>query len=273
MNLVPEHAKVTIKKRLTIADAVAFVMRQKERPLSPAEAYGAIIEGQLYKFNTDDPVSIVRTQIRRRCVGLEFPSALPNKLFKATNDGRYTLALIAEGQVDLDEPPALFHQLVALQQEHERQVRSRVLGALKALPPRSFELFAERLLRAYGFEQVVVTRRSRDGGIDGHGRLPIGLTHVSVAFQCKRYTDKPVGRDAIDAFRGAASGLHEQGYFFATSRFTAEAVECQRRPGAVPIALFDGEKIVDIMFTKGFGVAFRELRIPELALDTVLEQG
>lgn len=41
----------------------------------------------------------------------------------------------------------------------------------------------------------------------------------------------------------------------------------------VPIALLDGEKIVDIMFTKGFGVSFRELRIPELALDTVLEQG
>jgi restriction system protein len=239
-------------------------MRQKERPLSPAEAYGAIIEAQLYKFNTDDPVSIVRTQIRRRCVGLEFPSALPNKLFKATNDGRYTLASITEGQeVDLDEPPALIHRLVHLQQEHERQVRVRVLEALKALPPHSFETFAERLLRAYGFEEVVVTRRSRDGGIDGHGRLPIGLTHVS---------DKAVGREAIDAFRGAASGLHEQGYFFATSRFTAEAVECQRRPGAVPIALFDGEKIVDIRFAKGFGVAFRELQIPELALDTVLEQ-
>lgn len=263
---------MTTRKRLTIADAAAFVMRQKERPLSPAEVYGAIIEGQLYKFNTDDPVSIVRTQIRRRCVGLEFPSALPNKLFKATNDGRYTLASTKKGQqVDLDEPPALIHQLVHLQQEHERQVRIRVLEALKALPPHSFELFAERLLRAYGFEEVVVTRRSRDGGIDGHGRLPIGLTHVSVAFQCKRYTDKAVGREAIDAFRGAASGLHEQGYFFATSRFTADAVECQRRPGAVPIALFDGEKIVDIMFAKRFGVAFRELQIPELALDTVLE--
>lgn len=274
MTRVAANAKLTTRNRLTIADAVAIVMRQKERPLSPAEAYGAIVELQLYKFNTDDPVSIIRTQIRRRCVGLEFPSALPNKLFKPTNDGRYTLATNTDGQqFGLDEPPSLLRRLVQLQQEHERQARSRILEALKALPPHSFELFAERLLRAYGFEKITVTRRSRDGGIDGHGRLPVGLTHVSVAFQCKRYTDKPVGREAIDAFRGATSGLHEQGYFFATSRFTAEAVECQRRPGAVPIALFDGEKIVDIMFAKGFGVAFRELRIPELALDTVLEQG
>lgn len=262
------------RPRITIADAVAQVMRQKERPLSPAEAYGAIIEAGLYQFNTDDPVSIVRTQIRRRCVGLDFPSALPVKLFRATNDGRYTLV---DGTVAMppapDTPPGYIHQLIDLQRRHEAEIRARILEALKSLAPTSFELFAERLLRAYGFQDLEVTRRSRDGGIDGWGRLPIGLTHVSVAFQCKRYTAKPVGREAIDAFRGAISGRHEQGYFFATSRFTAEALEEQRRPGAAPIALFDGEKIVDIMLDKAFGVAFREIRVAELALDTVLEQG
>lgn len=101
----------------------------------------------------------------------------------------------------------------------------------------------------------------------------MGLTHISVAFQCKRYAAKAVGRDAIDAFRGATSGYHEQGYFFTTSRFTSEAIEAQRRPGAAPIALFDGEKIVNIMLDKAFGVAFRVLRIAELALDSALEQG
>jgi restriction system protein len=258
----------------TIADAIVDVMREKERPLSPAEAYGAVVERQLYRFNSDDPVSVVRTTIRRRCLGLDFPSALPKKLFKPTNDGRYTLNLAAPSQAP-EEPQttSVFQQLIDLQQRHEAQVRARVLEALKALPPRTFELFAERLLKAYGFEDLVVTGKSRDGGIDGHGRLPIGLTSVSVAFQCKRYTDKAVGREAIDTFRGAVSGLHEQGYFFATSRFTAEAVDAQRRPGAVPIALFDGEKIVDIMFSKEFGVAFRDMRVPELALDVILEQG
>lgn len=258
----------------TIAEAVVAVMREKERPLSPAEAYGAIVERQLYRFNTDDPVSVVRTQIRRRCVGLDFPSSLPKKLFRATNDGRYTLNLQLPSLSPVAPETTSVHQrLVDLQQQHEAEVRARVLEALKALPPRTFEIFAERLLRAYGFEDVTVTRRSRDGGIDGHGRLPIGLTSVSVAFQCKRYSDKAVGREAIDTFRGAVSGLHEQGYFFATSRFTAEAVDAQRRPGAVPIALFDGEKIVDIMFSKEFGVAFRDMRVPELALDVILEQG
>lgn len=73
-------------------------------------------------------------------------------------------------------------------------------------------------------------------------------------------------------FCGAISGLCEQGYVFATSRFTTEAINAQRRPDAVPVVLFDGPKIVDVMFDRGFGVAFRELRIPELALDTILEE-
>lgn len=265
-------------KRTTIAGAVVAVMRMKGRPLSPAEAYGAIVEAMLYTFNTDDPVSIVRTQIRRRCEGLDFPSALPSKLFRPTNDGRYTL-VDPSARTDTGEPGIApnfvptFHTLIALQRQYDELTRRRVLEALKKLPPVSFELFARRLLHAYGFQDVVVTKKSRDGGIDGHGHLPIGLSSVSVAFQCKRYTDKAVGREAIDGFRGAISGLHEQGYFFATTRFTSEAIAAQRRPGAVPIVLFDADKITEIMFDRGFGVSFRELRIPELALDSVLEEG
>lgn len=261
---------------LTIVDAVLAVMQDKARPLSPSEAYAAVVERSLYRFNTDDPVSVVRNAIRRRCEGVDFASALPAKLFGATNDGRYyPLEGTARSSppVPLPAEPSLISQMFALKADHEKHVRTRILDALLDLAPDAFERFAERLLRAYGFEQVTVTRKSRDGGIDGHGRLAIGLTTVSVAFQCKRYRTKPVGRAEVDAFRGATSGLHEQGYFFTTSRFTQEAIDAQRRPGAVPIILFDGPKIVDIMFDQEFGVAFREVRVPELALDAVLDEG
>jgi len=175
--------------------------------------------------------------------------------------------------VDDRKPAATLGQLIGLLNVHEQEVRARALEALKALTPTAFERFAQRLLHAYGFEDVKVTRRSRDGGIDGHGHIRVGLTSVSVAFQCKRWLDKPVGRDRVDAFRGATSGLHEQGYIFTTSRFTPEAIDAQRRPGAVPIALFDGERIIEIMFDRQFGVGFRDLRVPELNIDVVLEEG
>lgn len=245
--------------------------------MSPAEIYGAIVASGLYRFNADDPVSVVRGEIRRRCLGLDFPSARAVKYFCATNDGRYSLiddaaAQVAAADVEREEKPSTLARILALQKQHEREVRSRVLEALKALEPSAFERLAGRLLTAYGFEQVVVTRKSRDGGIDGYGRLRIGLTTISVAFQCKRYRDKAVGPDGVESFRGRTSGRHEQGYYFTTSRFTREAIDAQRRPGAVPIVLFDGERIVDIMFEKGFGVGFQDLRVPELNIDTVLEE-
>lgn len=261
---------------MTIVAAIRAVMREKGRPMSPAETYGAIVAAKLYTFNTDDPVSIVRNQIRRRCTGLDFPSASATKFFRATNDGRYTLAEVGASSEDAGVPDGAedrgsLARILALQQEYELGVRARVLKALKELDPSAFERFAGRLLTAYGFEQVSVTRKSRDSGIDGHGKLRIGLTTISVAFQCKRYREKPVGPDAVESFRGRTSGRHEQGYYFTTSRFTREAVDAQRRAGTVPIVLFDGERIVDIMFDKGFGVGFRELRIPELNIDAVLE--
>lgn len=249
-------------------------MRQKNSSLTPSEAYVAIIENGLYKFNADDPVSVVRSQIRRQCVDLDFPSARPKKFFRTTNDGKYDLAdrNYDKNRFNLLDNYSAVHDLMELQRRHNLDVRARVLESLKGLTPPAFERFAERLLKAYGFESVNVTRRSRDGGIDGHGNLSLGLSSVSVAFQCKRYLNKPIGREMIDAFRGAISGIHEQGYFFTTSRFTAEAIDVQRRPGAVPIVLFDGDIIVSIMFEKSFGVSFSNLQIAELALDEILDK-
>lgn len=49
--------------------------------------------------------------------------------------------------------------------------RARLLELLRGLPASGFERVCQRLLRESGFQQVVVTGRSGDGGIDGHGVL------------------------------------------------------------------------------------------------------
>ena len=36
------------------------------------------------------------------------------------------------------------------------------------------------LLDVYGFSDLSVTQKSKDGGIDGFGKLKIGLAHMSV---------------------------------------------------------------------------------------------
>src|SRR5262249_38921246 len=56
---------------------------------------------------------------------------------------------------------------------HQTDHRSTLLLTLKALPPRGFEELCRYLLLESGFEEVSVTGRSGDGGIDGHGVLRV----------------------------------------------------------------------------------------------------
>ncbi|MCP4006356.1 MAG: Mrr restriction system protein, partial [bacterium] len=62
--------------------------------------------------------------------------------------------------------------------------RDRLLEVLLKMDPIAFERLCQRLLRESGFLEVEVTRRSGDGGIDGHGTIRIGgLISFNVLFQ------------------------------------------------------------------------------------------
>lgn len=117
-----------------------------------------------------------------------------------------------------------------------------------------------------------VTQYSKDGGIDGHGKLKVGLAHLNVAFQCKRFNRTSIGRPEIDKFRGAIQGQFEQGLFFTTSQFAKGVEAFSFRPGAVPIILIDGEAIIDLMIEKQFGVQVEQLPIYSYALDLVFSE-
>lgn len=126
---------------------------------------------------------------------------------------------------------------------------TELLEILKKLSPSGFERICQRLLREAGFEQVVVTGRTNDGGIDGHGVLKVNpLVSFNVIFQCKKYKDA-VSSPMIRDFRGAMSGRADKGIFLTTGRFTQDAKKEARRDGAQPIELVDGEMLVD-MFEK-----------------------
>ncbi len=138
--------------------------------------------------------------------------------------------------------------------------------------PTAFEIFSKQLLEVYGSHDVEVTQRSRDGGIDGFGKLKVGLANLKVAFQSKRWRKAPVGRREIDQFRGAIQGKCEQGYFFTTSGFTSDAEDVSFQPGAVPIILVDSSLIIDLMIDKQFGIEVVSLSIYSNALDLVISE-
>jgi len=156
-------------------------------------------------------------------------------------------------RVETKEPSVSIVNFVEVYEDYEASFRSQLLDKLDELTPRQFELFARKLLQAYGFVKVQVTNVSSDGGIDGHGKLRLGLATMNVAFQCKRWQGN-IGRPEVDKFRGATQGEFEQGIFFATSDFTQKAREASLKKGAVPIILLNGKGIVDLMIQKGIGV-------------------
>jgi len=118
-----------------------------------------------------------------------------------------------------------------------------------ALSPSGFERLCQRLLREAGFENVIVTGRSGDGGLDGIGLLQVNpFVSFKILFQCKRYLGT-VNPSQVRDFRGAMAGRADKGIILTTGTFTPAAQEEAVRDGASPIELVDGEKLLD-MFEK-----------------------
>ena len=125
--------------------------------------------------------------------------------------------------------------------------RQQVLDVLRGLPPSGFERFCQRLLRESGFQQVIVTGKSGDGGIDGHGILQVNaLVSFKVLFQCKRYAGS-VNPSQVRDFRGAMAGRADKGIILTTGSFSSEAHREALRDGVPPIELVDGERLVAML--------------------------
>lgn len=134
-----------------------------------------------------------------------------------------------------------------------------LLEVIQSLPPYGFELLCERLLRENGFEDLQVTQKSRDGGIDGFGVLRLSpFVSVKVAFQAKRYREV-VSRAAVGEFRNALLGRAEKGVVITTGRFSVDAEKEAARDGVVPIELVDGERLVALFEEAQLGVRPRQV--------------
>ncbi len=259
-------------KKRTINEAILEVFKREGKPLLLKEIYDKIIEYDLYRFRAQNPQDIVRIQLRRHCAELDFPTASAIKLFSINKDGSFYKL---DKKTKLSSPEkkdntSTFTDLKELHRKYVQNFRRDLLKHLKQLSPAAFEEFAKKLMTAYGFKKMEVTKPSRDGGIDGFGELKIGLASMKVAFECKRWNRNTVGRPKISQFRGDIQGKYQQGIYFTTSTFSKEAKEASFQAGAVPIILLDGFSIVDMMIEKQFGVEVEEIPVYSNALDLVL---
>ena len=134
------------------------------------------------------------------------------------------------------------------------QAKSRLLTELKGLTPTGFEHFCMELLQQFGFNNVAVTRRAGDGGIDGFGDFRQGAVSIRSAFQAKRWGDAQVAGQRSTSCVARFRENYNHGVFITTSRFTKEATEASYKKGAITILLLDGGAIAELMIDRGIGV-------------------
>lgn len=143
--------------------------------------------------------------------------------------------------------------------------RKKLYEVLIHMNPYAFERLTQRLLRECGFDDVHVTKKSGDGGIDGTGKLRInGIFSFNIAFQCKRYQGS-VGAAEIRDFRGSLTTDIEKGVFITTGSFSNPAKEEASNPGKQQIDLIDGEEFITKLAEYGIGV--REIKDYEIDED------
>lgn len=166
-----------------------------------------------------------------------------------------------KGQYGLseNEPKGIFAEI----RDKNNQVKRQLLEALLAMPPFSFEELVGEVLRNLGFENITVTSKSGDGGIDVTGELVVaGAIKNSVCVQVKRWRNN-VQRASISELRGSLRP-HQTGLFITTSDFSKPSIEEANDPYKAPISLINGKEFVDILCDYGIGVTAEEVIIYDI---------
>jgi len=158
-----------------------------------------------------------------------------------------------------------------LVRQQEASVRESVGDILADLDPFVFEHLIKRLLEDMSYDNVEVTSRSGDGGVDVVADIELGITSVREVVQAKRHK-RAIQRKDLDALRGS---LHRfgavRGTIIATSRYSKGTREAAFESGAAPITLIDGEKLVDLLIAHDIGVRKKTLDVLEFDADAFAE--
>jgi restriction system protein len=151
-------------------------------------------------------------------------------------------------------------------ERHNREICKKLHKKLFALKPAEFEELIAQLLAEMGFEEIEVTKRSGDGGIDVRGLLVVGeVIKIRMAIQAKRWKKgNNIQKPIVQQVRGSL-GTHEQGLIITTSDFSPGARNEALRPNAVPVALMNGEELVVLLVEHKIGITFQTHKLLELS--------
>lgn len=247
----------------TIVEAIIEVMQGSPGPQTVDEIYSKIIDAGLYAFKAAEPKSVVRSQLRRHCVGLDFPTASPVKFFRLEGDDKYQLES-AEGVRTTPKPrPTKSGARVPEEiindafDEHLSNLRTELKQKIFESHPAFFEQLVIELLIRMGYgggdpSLGIHTGGPDDEGIDGfikEDKLGLGMIYL----QAKRYAaDRLVRRTQVQQFAGAMNRV-TKGVIITTSDFAKNAIVWAAQHEKT-ISLINGDTLADLMIAHGIGV-------------------
>lgn len=235
---------------LSFKKAAEKILAAADAPLTPKEIVERALEAGLIETDGATPDATMGAQLY---VDLRENPKTP---FKKVGRGKFTLrsvqASASSAEVIIDSQ----NQLV------REGLRSRLL----AMEPAQFEVLVAELLEKLGYENVVVTGRGGDKGIDVMAKLTLGgITSVKTVVQVKRYkTGNNISGSIIAQLRGSAE-VDQRGLVITTSDFTKDGVIEASAANKMPVALVNGDKLLDLLFTHE--IAVRKVQVPVYSLD------
>ena len=248
---------------ITIIEAIKKVLNNANKPLSADQIFELITTEKLYEFKAKYPKGVVKGQLRRHCLGIDFPSANPVKHFQLIGNNKYSIITANKSPTfhPLKEKINDSHLKIPEEiiddayKEYKLQIKQQLLDTILNSDPAFFEMLVIDLLLKMGYgENGTGVRKGKvgDGGIDGEiiqDRL--GLDRIYI--QAKRHTDAAIGRPIIQQFVGALENI-TKGVFITTSKFTPAALAYAQKQQQKTLVLIDGNKLTELMVDYSLGV-------------------
>ena len=217
--------------------------------------------------------STIKDTLRRR-LGNLFERGLVERSshqYSVTDEGLAYLNKVGGG----DDGPGTdeIRQLLTLSKAQNTAIRDSIQELLSSMDPIAFEHLVERLLVAMDYDNVKVTSRSNDKGVDVVADIELGITSVREVVQVKRHKNT-IQRKDLDALRGS---LHRfdavRGTIITSGRFASGTRDAAFERGVAPITLIDGAKLIDLLIEHEIGAKKKSIEVLELDPDAFADVG
>lgn len=195
--------------------------------------------------------STIKDTLRRRLLNLV------ERGYVSRDGNTYTITDkgIAYAMPGADKAERSTYQTVFSAIKHHNDIQTQLLrDKLENMNLYRFEGLIKDLLDAMDYEDVVVTKQSGDKGVDVVAKFQFGITDIKEVVQVKRHKGN-ITRPVLDQLRGALP-YHSaiRGTIITTGDFAKGCKEAALYPGAAPITLINGDKLIELLLKHEVGV-------------------